>query len=120
ERGGKLPTSYSPWVEEPFFEPHVRTHTAVESYTNVLADVGCNFPALDEHDTRVIAEVRAGTFQFKGSKTGLPGLPDSQEDVGGWEPYPEERRPTDWDIDHDGMPDEWERRTGLDPSDASD
>ena len=62
----------------------------------------------------------AGTFQFKGGKTGLPGLPDSQEDVGGWEQYPEERRPADWDTDHDGMPDEWERRTGLNPSDASD
>ncbi len=120
ERGGELPTSYSPWVEAPFFEPHVKTHTAVESYTNVLADVGCNFPVLDEHDMRVLAEVRAGTFQFKGSKTGLPGLPDSQEDVGGWEQYPEERRPANWDTDHDGMPDEWERRTGLNPSDARD
>ena len=119
ERGGRLPTNYSPWVDMPFFDPHVKTHTAAEAYTNVLANVGCNFPALDEHDQRVIAEVRDGTFKFKGSKTGLPGLPDSQDDVGGWEDYPEVHRPADWDTDHDGMPDEWEKAHGLNPSDAS-
>ncbi|MFM2081814.1 MAG: hypothetical protein RL380_505, partial [Verrucomicrobiota bacterium] len=57
ERGGKVPTEYSPWVEKPFFDSFVKTHTAAESYTNVLANVGCNFPALDAHDMRVIAEV---------------------------------------------------------------
>jgi hypothetical protein len=107
-------------VPTPWFEPFVKTHSAAEAYTNVLADVGCNRPALDEHDARVIAEVRAGTAQFKGSTTGLPGLPDKQEDVGGWENYPVERRPANWDTDHDGMPDEWERARGLNPSDPRD
>ena len=120
ERGGRLPTDYSPWAETPFFDSHVTTHSAPEAYENVLANVGCNFPVLDEHDRRVIAEVRAGTAKFKGSKTGLPGLPDSQDDVGGWEQYPEERRPANWDTDHDGMPDEWERHAGLNPSDPRD
>jgi hypothetical protein len=120
ERGGKLPTDYSPWVEKPFFEPYVKTHSAEEAYTNVLANVGCNFPALDEHDQRVLAEVRSGTFKFKGSKTGLPGLPDSQEDVGGWDDYPQVHRPANWDTDHDGMPDDWEKRAGLNPKDPND
>jgi len=120
ERGGTLPADYSPWVDQPFFEPFVRTHTAVEAYTNVLANVGCNFPALDEHDQRIIAEVRAGTFKFKGSRTGLPGLPDSQDDVGGWENYPEVHRPADWDSDRDGMPGEWEKRAGLNPDNPAD
>jgi len=120
ERGGKLPTDYSPWVDRPFFEPLVKTHTAAEAYTNVLADVGCNFPVLDEHDQRVIAEVRAGTFKFRGGKTGLPGLPDSQDDVGGWEDYPEVRRPAGWDTDQDGMPDAWEKAHGLNPGNAAD
>jgi hypothetical protein len=120
ERGGKLPTEYSPWVDRPFFDPFVKTHTTVEAYTNVLANVGCSFPALDEHDQRVIAEVRAGTFNFKGGKTGLPGLPDSQDDVGGWEDYPEVHRPAGWDTDHDGMPDEWEKAHGLNRGDAAD
>jgi hypothetical protein len=120
ERGGTVPTEYSPWSDTPFFESHVTAHTAVEAYTNVLANVGCNFPALDEHDQRIIAETRASTAQFKGSVTGLPGLPDSQEDVGGWDEYPEVHRAADWDADDDGMPDQWERAHGLNPKDSAD
>jgi hypothetical protein len=120
ERGGKVPTEYSPWVDKPFFDPHIKTHTALESYENVLLNVGCNFPALDNHDQRVIAEVRSGTFKFKGSKTDLPGLPDSQDDVGGWETYPELHRPADWDTDQDGIPDYWEKSHNLNPNDPTD
>jgi len=50
----------------------------------------------------------------------LPGLPDSQEDVGGWENYPEVHRAVDWDTDHDGMPNDWEKRAGLSPTDSTD
>ncbi|MBN1815998.1 MAG: hypothetical protein JW828_01470 [Sedimentisphaerales bacterium] len=106
--------------EVPFFESHVTTQTAEAAYADVLADVGCNFPVLDEHDLRVIAEVRQGTCRFKGSKTGLPGLPDSQEDVGGWEEYPEVHRSENWDTDKDGMPDNWETACGLNPADITD
>ena len=120
ERGGSLPKDYSPWSDTPFFEPYVKTQPAVEAYTNVLVDVGCNFPKLDAHDTRVIAEVRNGTAKFKGSKTGLPGLPDTQDDVGGWDKYPEVHRAADFDTDGDGMPDSWEKAHGLNPKDAAD
>jgi len=107
-------------VMEPFFEPYIQTHAAETAYENVLGDVGCNVPMLDEHDTRVIAETRSGTVTYKGSRSGLPGLPDSQADVGGWENYPEVHRPVDWDTDRDGLPDEWEMERGLDPKSAAD
>ena len=46
------------------------------------------------------------------------GMIDSQEDVGGW---PELKTlPAPADSDHDGMPDEWEKKNGLNPHDASD
>jgi hypothetical protein len=120
ERGGKLPTEYSPWSDTPFFESHVKTQSAEEAYADVLANVGCNFPALDPHDRRIIAETRDGTYKYKGSVTGLPGLPDSQEDVGGWDNYPEVHRPAGWDTDRDGMPDAWETARGLNAKDATD
>ena len=120
ERGGKLPTEYSPWSDTPFFESHVKTQTAEEAYSDVLADVGCNFPALDPHDQRILAETRDGTYKYKGSTTGLPGLPDSQEDVGGWDDYPEVHRPAGWDTDRDGMPDAWETANKLNPGDPAD
>lgn len=107
-------------VPTPFFPPHVDTHTAKEAFDVVLADVGCNVPQLDDHDRRVIRETRRGTTTYEGSKTGLPGIPDSQEDVGGWENYPEVHRPDDWDADGDGMPNEWEDANGFDPNDPAD
>ncbi|MBI5422991.1 MAG: hypothetical protein HZA32_02820 [Opitutae bacterium] len=120
ERGGRLPEYYSPWSDTDFFPSHVRTQTAEEAYADVLANVGCNFPALDPHDQRVISEVRSGAAKFKGGKTGLRGLPDSQDDVGGWDDYPEVHRPAGWDTDGDGIPDAWETAHGLDPKNAGD
>lgn len=107
-------------VPEPFFESHVATQSARAAYQDVLTDVGCSAPALDEHDRRVLREVREGTTTFEGSRSGLPGLPDSQQDVGGWEQYPQEHRPDDWDRDNDGMPDAWEIAQGYDPMSPED
>lgn len=107
-------------VDEPFFDPHVKTDSAEEAYRDVLNDVGCNVPALDEHDQRIIEETLAGTTTFEGSVSGLPGLPDTQDDVGGWDEYPEVKRPAGWDTDHDGMPNAWEQARGLNPDDAND
>jgi hypothetical protein len=114
-----VPTRFESFREfikdQPFFEPHVATQTAAAAYKVVLSDVGANQPLIDEHDARVIGETLSGTATFHGSKTKLPGLPDSQDDVGGWENYPEERRPSDWDTDRDGLPDWWETLHNLNP-----
>jgi hypothetical protein len=107
-------------VPEPFFESFVTTQSAAAAFDDVLADVGCNVPALDPHDERVIRETREGTTTYQGSKSGLPGLPDTQDDVGGWDEYPEIHRPADWDPDNDGMPTAWEQERGLDPQDPAD
>jgi hypothetical protein len=106
---------YNPWVDKPFFESYVTTESAEGAYEDVLANVGCNVPALDEHDKRIIKEVREGIYTYKGSLTGLPGLPDNEADVGGLENYPVEKRAEGWDTDHDGMPDAWEKKHGLNP-----
>lgn len=107
-------------VPRPFFEPFVATHSAEDAYENVLTDVGCNVPMLDDHDQRIIAETRKGTATYAGSISGLPGLPDSQADVGGWEDYPEIHRPDNWDSDGDGMPNSWESKKGLNPNESID
>lgn len=85
------------FVDEEFFPSYVTTQTAGEAYDDVLADVGANVPVLDDHDKRVIEETRSGTAKYKGSKTGFPGLPDNEKDVGGLESYPQESRPSGWD-----------------------
>ena len=57
------PRDYDPWVSEPFFESHVKTQSAEEAYEDVLANIGANVPVLDEHDARIIDEVRAGSHK---------------------------------------------------------
>ena len=106
--------------ETPFFEPHVETHSAEMAMKFVWPNIGCNVPRMDNHDMRILEEVATGKCRYKGSRTGLPGLPDSQEDVGGWERYPVVRRPDSWDTDRDGVPDEWEQSHGLNPDDPID
>lgn len=102
----------------PFCEPHVVTSSAAEAYDSVLADVGANRPRLDAIDQRILNEVRNRTTTFKGSRGGLPGIIDSQVDVGGW---PELRAATGpIDSDHDGIPDVWETAHGLNPHDPDD
>jgi len=64
-------------------------------------------------DTRIIEEVRSGN-----AKPGKAGIITTPEDVGGWPEY--KSTPAPVDSDHDGMPDEWETKYGLDPNDPSD
>ena len=109
---GVPPPTYETFVAAPFFAHYVTTQTALAAYKGVLSDVGANQP-LDDHDTRVIAETKNGTTTFAGSVSGFAGLPDSQADVGAWENYGSDMRGSDFDTDHDGMADVWERAHGL-------
>ncbi|MBN1185321.1 MAG: T9SS type A sorting domain-containing protein [Bacteroidales bacterium] len=109
------PDGYNPWVDEPFFESGAVTQPVREAYKNVLSDVGCTQPVFDDHDMRIIRETFDGTYTYVGSYTGLPGIPDDEADVGGWEEYPHIQRGSDWDSDHDGLPDWWENHYGLNP-----
>jgi hypothetical protein len=74
----------------------------------VLESAGCTLPQRDAVDLRVIADVRQGRTRV---------ISDPAE-VGGW-PVLEAGTPV-VDNDHDGMPDDWERRYLLDPADPGD
>ncbi|MDR3219320.1 MAG: T9SS C-terminal target domain-containing protein [Dysgonamonadaceae bacterium] len=98
-----------PWSDKPFFPSLATIHSAADAYKIVLSDAGANQPTFDDHDVRILNEVYTGINKYKGSKTGLPGIPDSEQDVGAWEDYPEIHRAQHFDSDHDGLPDWWER-----------
>jgi hypothetical protein len=107
------PTTYPVYVNAPFFPSYATIQTAEDAYKSVLSDVGMTEPVADDHDARVIKETLAGTYTYKGSITGYPGLPDSETDVGGFESYPSTTRAASWDSDGDGLPDWWESRAGT-------
>lgn len=104
---------YDPFVNTPFFPSEITLHTAEDAYKQVLSDVGANQPFFDLHDVRMVRETLDSSFTYTGSIGKLPGIPDSHEDVGGYENYPAITRPANWDSDHDGLPDWWEKAQGT-------
>lgn len=110
---------YETFVDKPFFPSYVETQSAKAAYKNVLSDVGANQPFFDKHDNRIVDETLKGTFTYKGSKSGLGGMIDNEQDAGGWPNFASETRPADWDTDHDGLPNWWEKAFGLNENSAS-
>ncbi len=90
----------------------VNTQSAVDCYPLVLADAGATLPKRDPVDTRVIDEVRTGKPHHNN------GIVNSQTDVGGWPELQSTEPPAD--TDHDGIPDWWEKKYGLNPNDPAD
>ena len=81
---------------------------AASAYQTVLAKAGCSL-SRDAVDLRIVQEVQQGTGK----------LIDKPSDVGGWpELKPGDSVVTDEDEDH--IPDEWEKKYGLDPTNRKD
>lgn len=88
--------------------PPITTHAASEVMEVVLTNAGCLRPLRDAVDERIIADVRQNK----------PRTVDSPAQAGGWPELAAGASPSD--RDHDGMPDDWETRHGLNPDDAAD
>lgn len=104
-------------VTDPAPGPSITTTDALTAYTSVLADAGNNaglscdgtwIARRDTIDTRVVNDVIHGTGH----------IIDDPSQVGGWI-TPASGVPCT-DSDHDGMPDVWEIKYGLDPNNNSD
>jgi len=122
-------------VDSPLFPSYVTTQSAREAFTNVLANVGANFPRSDVIDRHLIEEARDGTTHYTGTKgptygdrpsPNFAGIIDEPADdksaLGSpdfpWPEYKTTNVPVD--SDHDGIPDDWEKAHGLNPNDPSD
>ena len=111
---GNIPTTYQYRVNKPMFESYATIHTAKDAMKIVTSDAGATMPMRDEHHIRNIRETLDGTHTYVGSKSKIKGEIDTEADITehadgkGWEVYPEEARPENWDTDQDGMPDWYE------------
>ena len=103
-------------MDEPAPTGEVTTHTADNAFSKVLKYCGSALHR-DEVDTRYMQEALLGQSKYQGSVTGKWGLIDVVADVNGYNEYTFETgtRPSGFDSDGDGIPDEWETANGLDP-----
>jgi len=85
--------------------------SAEDAFETVMDTAGC-FPR-DHVGVRLIADTRAGTYTYTGSKAKKKGIIDTEEDAEGFYNYTEVQPYSDFDAD--GMPDFWEALNGTDP-----
>lgn len=121
-------------VDAPFPMADVTIMEAGPAYDFVLANAGATRPRRDAVDTRVIKTVETGKAIYADDadkyisstpyvKRRLPndsykmGIITDPRQVGG---LPEYKGTPRVDSDNDGLPDEWERKHGLNPNDPSD
>lgn len=116
--GGAIPTGYETFVNEPLFPSYATIHTAQDAFKIVTSEAGATMPMRDDQHLRVVDETIDGTYTYVGSRSGIKGEIDHENDCGGWEVYPEESRAADFDTDQDGMPDWYEKLAGTNPAAA--
>ena len=114
-------------LDKPWPALSIKQQTAEEAYHAVLAKAGASLNR-DSIDARIMEEVRGGYATYEGAaykkdnrvsdSAKKTGIIDTPADVGGW---PElKASPALADSDGDGMPDEWEKKHGLNLNDATD
>jgi len=124
-------TAYMKWGK-PLPMPQMTVMSAEESKTYVLANAGATLPKRDAVDTRIIKQVSTGKIEFDPNAP-LPatqfkhrrlpidsykiGIITDPAQVGG---YPNYKGTPYKDSDHDGIPDDWEKKNGLNPNSAVD
>ena len=103
-------------------QPHpfvaIANQSAEQAYFDVLAKGGCSLPARDTMDQRIVSEVKNRTGRFIDVQGGYPHGTEYEKTVNAW-PFLKSL-PAPQDTDKDGMPDDWEKKSGLNPNDAFD
>lgn len=120
--GGQV-LDWTVFVNKPYFDSRATVETARAAFKNVLSDVGCSLPILDNHDVRMIGETLNGTYSTIGSRKGTKGIIDNENDSGcegfGGLNIVTAERPTGWDSDGDGIPAWFETAMGWSDSDKN-
>lgn len=120
-------------VNEPLPMAKLTMLDAKQAYSYVLKNAGATLPKRDAVDLRIVEEVRTGKIVYaenidaattsKYIKRRLPadsykmGIITNPNQVGG---YPAYNGVAYKDADNDGLPDDWEKKKGLNPKNASD
>jgi hypothetical protein len=101
-------------IAQPVEVVNINTQSAIDAYDEVLPNAGASL-VRDAIDKRIINETTNGTATYGLAKDGII---DTQSMVGGWPELKTYNIKTD--TDKDGMPDDWEKKNGLNPNDGND
>lgn len=119
-------------VNKPILMTKIPVLTAEQAKDYVLANAGATLPVRDAVDQRIVKEVATGKAtalpnvqlpetQFKHRRLPIDsykiGVITDPSQVGG---YPAYKGTPYKDSDNDGIPDDWERKNGLNPNDPTD
>lgn len=105
-------------TSSPFQLIAVNTQLATDAYESVLKNAGAVLSKRDTLDERIINEVKNRTGRMIDVQGGYPHGTPYEQTVSAWPTL--SSLPAPKDSDSDGMPDDWEKKNGLDPNDASD
>jgi hypothetical protein len=95
----------------------IPNHTATEAYEAVIKYTGASFRR-DTLDERIISDVKNRTGSFIDVQGGFQHGTEYELTINAWPAL--KSLPAPADTDKDGMPDDWEKKKGLNPNDASD
>jgi len=104
-------------MDKPFAAEPIPVHSAVEAYEAVMKLVGASHKR-DTLDERIINNVKNRTGGFIDVQGGYPHGTAYEFTINAWPVL--NSLPAPADVDKDGMPDEWEKKNGLNPNDPSD
>ena len=104
-------------VDAPFAAEPVSTQSAKDAYDLVVREAGANFRR-DTLDARILSDVKNRTGKIIDVQGGYPHGTAYEQTVTAWPTL--KSLPAPRDSDGDGMPDDWEKKYGLNPADASD
>ena len=105
-------------LDAPFIAAGIQTSSAAAAYTAVLKNVGAIFPERDTLDERIINDVKNRTGRFIDVQGGFAHGTAYELTVNAWPAL--RSLPAPVDTDKDGMPDSWEKKNGLNVTNAAD
>lgn len=105
-------------VDKAFPVEAIDAQSAEAAYASVLEKAGCSLPARDTLDQRIVNDVKNRTGRFIDVQGNFPHGTAFDQTLSAWPAL--RSTPAPVDTDKDGMPDEWEKKNGLDPGNAAD
>lgn len=105
-------------MNKPFETVKIPEQSAQQAFQAVLKNVGATLPKRDTLDARIIRDVENRTGRIIDVQGGYPHGTDYATTQHAWPALLSKPAPAD--KDHDGMPDDWEIKHQLNPSNASD